>query len=77
MTDSPTRKPSPWWTCRLQAPPSPSHRAELVASLFDFSPTSAASTWLGCVAGWLHGPWRVGLITGESGTGKSTLAAQA
>ena len=77
MTDSPTRKPSPWWTCRLQAPPSPSHRAELVASLFDFSPTSAASTWLGCVAGWLHGPWTVGLITGESGTGKSTLAAQA
>ena len=59
MTDSLTRNPSPWWTCRLQSPPSPSHRAELVASLFDFSPTSAASTWLGCVAGCLCLEWLI------------------
>lgn len=73
-----TTLPEPaWWTCQLAAPVPASHRAELVASLFDIPPASAATTWLGCVPGWLHGPWSVGLVLGESGTGKTTLASHA
>ena len=77
MTIAPVPHQGRWWTCRLHTPPPTSHRAELLASLFDLTPESAASTWLGCLQGWLDMPWAVGLVTGESGTGKSTLAAHA
>ena len=78
-----------WWLHRLQSRVVSGARSELVASLFDIPPLKACQTWIGCEKGWEDNwtttptqsgaktPWLVGMITGESGAGKTTLANHA
>jgi len=65
-----------WWRQDLTTPTPTGGRAELVAGMLGTRLDSASLTTLGCEKGWEEQwdiPWTVGLVTGESGTGKTSL----
>ena len=69
-----------WWRQDLTTPTPTGGRAELVAGMLGTRLDSASLTTLGCEKGWEEKwdiPWTVGLVTGESGTGKTSLIRDA